>query len=402
MSARFALSVTAAMVLGANAYAADYKPGFPCPRPTNQDLLAVEICSNSEMAKAELTYEKTYYAHRQQDGVQAYKALKIQAIAYSNILRSNCGIPPVGSSTPLPPTAPACYVSQATSQAKEWNASLHGDALQEGERDIDLHIAAQQKLIDLGFLPPKAKADGVYGDGTRIAIVNWQQKQGYPATGFISDSQLAVLLPDNGARPAPPAVASTPLQEPGTPLWRDAPPTPESTAVVADRATAPQPVPDPAPSSGLDEKSLLALVADFHARYGSATNDFQKGALLRQRVAALRQMLSDGPTVTNWIGKIYKLSSNGDGFGVLEITLSDDTWVTTWNNSLSDMDDHTLIKPPSPVYAALGTLSEGDEVVFSGRFVTDVDEVLKTTDLTMNSKMTEPEFLFVFTDVRKR
>ncbi len=180
--------------VGRASFAAEYKPGFACPRPDNSDLLAVSICGNQAMARAELLFEKTYYAHRQQDGVQADHDLKAQATNFDRQLRAACGIPVAGSAGSMPATGPACYVSEITRQMWQWNLSLHGDAFQEAARDIDTHIAAQQRLIDLGFLPAGTKADGVYGDATRDAIVSWQKKQGFPATGFLSNSEVSNLL----------------------------------------------------------------------------------------------------------------------------------------------------------------------------------------------------------------
>ena len=393
---KFALAACTWFLSGSAALASGYSPGFPCPRPTDEDLLAVEICSDGGMARAELTYEKTYYAHRQQDGTQAYKALKIQAAAYSSIIRSNCGLPPVGSPTPMPPTSAACYVSQIAKLTDEWNRTLRGDALQEGLRGIDTHIAAQGKLIELGFLPRTARADGVYGAATRAAIMGWQRGQGVPETGFLGDSQIAALLSD-----ASPAAMAGPLSRAGAePVPRTSAELPVSSmdaptfTLAASRSPA---------GPGVDETRFLSFVADFHRKYDAASNDFQKGAVFQQRAAALRPLLNGGTAARNWIGKVYKLSSNGDGFGVLEVTLSDDAWLTTWNNSFSDSGDHTLIPPGSPVYQALGTLSEGDEVVFSGHFLETGDrDVLHTNGLTMNSKLTEPEFLFVFTDLKKK
>jgi len=188
------VSLVGLVFVGQDSFAAEYKPGFACPRPDNSDLLAISICANQVMARAELLFEKTYYAHRQQDGVQADHDLKAQATNFDRQLRAACGIPEAGSAGSMPATGPACYVSQITRQMWQWNLSLSGDAFQEAARDIDTHIAAQQRLIDLGFLPAGTKADGVYGDATRIAIVNWQKKQGFPATGFLSNSEVSNLL----------------------------------------------------------------------------------------------------------------------------------------------------------------------------------------------------------------
>ena len=151
-----------------------------------------------------------------------------------------------------------------------------------------------------------------------------------------------------------------------------------------------------------DERRFLAAVASYHNEYSNASTDFQKGVVFQNRANALRASLPSGLEAKGWVGTIYKLSSNGDGFGVLEITLSDDAWLTTWNNSFSDTDDHTLILPTSPVYSTLGDLKEGDKVKVSGLLLPDSGpDVVRTTDLSMGSKMTEPEFLFRFTSIEK-
>ena len=388
--------------ISAGALATEYHPGFTCPRPNNDDQLAVEICANQSMAREELIFEKTYYAHRQQDGVQAYHDLKVKAVAYNTALRTTCGIPAAGSSGQMPPTAPACYVDQIKSQVANLSTTLHGGALDEARRDIDVHIEIQQKLMDTGLLPGTS-ADGIYGDATRIAIVRWQQQHGYSATGFVTDTQASVLL-DIGKSVAPFAAAA-PAPEPNPAPTDNAPFLSSERGSVQPAVSTFAEQPTVSGSvDGANESDFTSIISIYHQKFAGAGNEFLQGRVFRERNAALQEAFKNGLTVKNWTGAVYKLSSNGGGKGILEVTLSNDAWVETMNNALSDMEDHTLVEPGSALYDALGSLKEGDKVVFSGSFFLDRggDNVLETTDMTMNGKMTEPEFVFQFTSISKQ
>jgi hypothetical protein len=93
----------------------------------------------------------------------------------------------------------------------------------------------------------------------------------------------------------------------------------------------------------------------------------QYGVALTRRNKSLCKIVGGGK-VQGWTGKISTLDSNGDGFGVLAIEISDGAAVGTWNNALSDFEDDTLIKPGN-LLDKLSTLEEGQNVEFSGRFV---------------------------------
>ena len=54
--------------------------------------------------------------------------------------------------------------------------------------------------------------------------------------------------------------------------------------------------------------------------------------------------------VTDWVGQVTKVGANSDGKGILEVELAKGIIIKTWNNSLSDMGDHTLIEPGSAVF----------------------------------------------------
>ncbi|WNM07988.1 peptidoglycan-binding domain-containing protein [Komagataeibacter nataicola] len=144
------------------------------------------------MAKAELDLEKVFYAHRGQEGAGAYQAIKAQAVAYDTALRNACAIPAAGTpGAVMPSGAASCYVKVTEQQAVEWAESLSGPYAQEAARNIDLHIALQQKLINAGYsFSPMDKADGLYGDAMRTAIKTWQAAYGDEQTGAISDDEV--------------------------------------------------------------------------------------------------------------------------------------------------------------------------------------------------------------------
>ena len=63
--------------------------------------------------------------------------------------------------------------------------------LQKGDKGAKV-TALQEALIELGYL--KGTADGNFGSGTEKAVIAFQEKNEYPATGLILSGAAAVLL----------------------------------------------------------------------------------------------------------------------------------------------------------------------------------------------------------------
>jgi hypothetical protein len=102
------------------------------------------------------------------------------------------------------------------------------------------------------------------------------------------------------------------------------------------------------------------------------------------------------------VGDIYSLSSNSDGLGVLMVAVAPGVYINTWNNAVSDVVHNTLIQPSSPLFAKASQLKEGQKVRFSGTFFNEVDGsvgCLAESSLTLDGKISEPEFIFRFADV---
>ena len=99
----------------------------------------------------------------------------------------------------------------------------------------------------------------------------------------------------------------------------------------------------------------------------------------------------------DWVGTLTKVDTvlGGDS-GVVEVKVADGVTIGTWNNGLSDLGDHTLLAPGSPLYRKLARLDPGDSVRFSGRFLPDSDECLRESSLTDTGSMQTPSFIFRF------
>ena len=88
---------------------------------------------------------------------------------------------------------------------------LTGVYADEASRPVTLHVELQQRLRTMGLL--SGVADGVYGEGTRRAIANWQSAQRRSASGVLSNEEVAMLIPGYGA-PPPPMQVMTPVAPP--------------------------------------------------------------------------------------------------------------------------------------------------------------------------------------------
>jgi hypothetical protein len=172
---------------------------------------------------------------------------------------------------------------------------------------------------------------------------------------------------------------------------------PDVAAVASISEPAPPP---PLPVPG-DQTAFRGVIDASREAYDAAANELAKGGERPKRGQALCQTVKSRK-VTDWVGKVYRLSTNSEGRGVLSLELDGDIWVSTWNIALADIGSDTLIDPASDLFRELSTLSEGDLVVFSGSFFADGTgtDCFAMMGLTMDSAMSQPEYVFAFTDVR--
>jgi hypothetical protein len=149
-----------------------------------------------------------------------------------------------------------------------------------------------------------------------------------------------------------------------------------------------------------DEAAFIKVVQD--ARDSYVAN--HSGGAREARIQALCRVLQ--PTqgiVSNWVGQITKLGPANNGALLLEVTLAEHVRVGTWPNPLSDLQDHTLIPPTSPVYAMLQAVKLGDVVHFSGQFQPEPSNKECARDMQgpYEEKVMEPSFNIQFTSVAR-
>lgn len=143
------------------------------------------------------------------------------------------------------------------------------------------------------------------------------------------------------------------------------------------------------------QAAFLKVVEEGQRAFKAAENDFQRGATRPARSQAICNALGS-VTVSNWIGRVSRLSTNSDGLGVLGIDIGSKILATTWNNKLSDMSADSLIGPNTAIYQRMGSLKNGDLVRFSGSFVRGGVDCIQEQSLTIRGSMVDPEFTFVF------
>jgi uncharacterized protein len=149
----------------------------------------------------------------------------------------------------------------------------------------------------------------------------------------------------------------------------------------------------------IDRKALLvAAVEKGRQAFAAGANDMAKGAARPRRAKDICAAMPSA-AIEKWSGIVETLSSNGDGLGVLSIKIDDNVALKTWNNSFSDIRDHTLIDPNSGVFREASALKVGQKVVFSGTFIPDTTDCFREGSMTLAGSLERPEFIFRFSDI---
>jgi len=191
MRSAFGTGIAAAVMVMAVSPAWALGPSFDCAKALTPG--AQLICSSPDLSATDLAYAQAYYALRQQVGESGAQALKLEAIAFESRAFQRCDVPSTGA-LPADKDAMIACVSQAYQRQRGvWMSRLTGPATDEATRPLQQHTELQKDLQELGFLPASAVMDGVYGAGTRAAIVAWQQSQHRYPTGLLSDADATAI-----------------------------------------------------------------------------------------------------------------------------------------------------------------------------------------------------------------
>jgi restriction system protein len=197
--AEAAMTAIALLAIGTGAAHA-VGPSFDCTRAATpaQKL----VCSDPDLSRTELEYTQAYYAMRYQVGEAGWPSLKAEAILSQNESLKRCEIPQSGRLLRDSKQAAECLGSAYRDQQASWIQQLTQAGAEEARRPPEQQVALQHRLQTLNFLPPDAAIDGIYGAGTREAILAWQRSNNRAASGFLSDADTEVLM---GTVVSPPA-----------------------------------------------------------------------------------------------------------------------------------------------------------------------------------------------------
>jgi peptidoglycan hydrolase-like protein with peptidoglycan-binding domain len=207
-SSRVAFIALALSFTGAIGSAGAVGPSFPCT-PAPIDALSRLTCSNDTLARSEIRMVQTYYTLRQLVGPDGQKPIKSEFLSFVVNTRRVCGLPPVEptrdqSQFPLPANAANCVTASYDGQRTAWASRLSGPAAEEAARAPEQNIAVQGRLQSLDFLPKDATIDGVFGTGTRTALLAWQRAKNRPETGFFGNQDASILLAAAPSEPPDP------------------------------------------------------------------------------------------------------------------------------------------------------------------------------------------------------
>lgn len=157
--------------------------------------------------------------------------------------------------------------------------------------------------------------------------------------------------------------------------------------------------PTPAPETAIPEAqaSFVKIVTDAQKKNAEAQNEMQKGGVKAEREKAICESMKE-LNVQNWVGKIKTIDANSDGKGELAIELAQDMSVSN-KGTLSDAmsGQEILLDPTSELFKKVSGMAEGQSVKFSGNFYKGEEtDCLSEISLTLEGKLSEPEFVFRF------
>lgn len=154
-----------------------------------------------------------------------------------------------------------------------------------------------------------------------------------------------------------------------------------------------------------DQIQFHTTIKEFKEKYNDAPNELKKSAVYREMVSFLKSYLQNGKIV-NWEGKLTKIGTDEGGknaYVVIDSEFNDkEIQYGTCNNTLSDYGVNSMISLNSSVYRDIEKISEGDEVIFTAKFIADEKRGFNEQSLTEEGFITDPNFTLKFVSIKKK
>lgn len=152
-----------------------------------------------------------------------------------------------------------------------------------------------------------------------------------------------------------------------------------------------------------NQKAFVDVVESVKSEYDSAPNELKKSAVRTKRGKLIQKALNNSRNISGWVGIIADMQTNSEGKAIFAIKLeSAGIELQTWNSAFQDAFDNTLISQDNKLYTVISDLNKGDRVIVNGSFSrSDESDFIKERSMTENGSMSDPEFIFKFTSVKK-
>jgi TPR repeat protein len=135
----------------------------------------------------------------------------------------------------------------------------------------------------------------------------------------------------------------------------------------------------------------------------NSQNPAVQGKVLYDRTKEICALMTN-LWIYDWVGKVAKVETNEDGWGVLEIELDTNLRLSTRDNVYGDYGSNTLINPGSDLFNSFMYLRKGNKIKFSGSFFKENREkgtCLNLMNGTLQYRVLEPKYEFKFTKIDK-
>lgn len=155
----------------------------------------------------------------------------------------------------------------------------------------------------------------------------------------------------------------------------------------------------PASQNALD--SIHNALKECQHKYSNSQNEIQQSDAYKEAIGSTQHiMFSYKGHFENWEGKIISISTleKGGNTLILKITSSQNNSKITFKTPCSILGS-CGIKEDNPVYDMVRGLKEGDDVLFSGQFLTDENGDIVEDSKTELGGILLPEFSVLFTSI---
>ena len=156
-------------------------------------------------------------------------------------------------------------------------------------------------------------------------------------------------------------------------------------------------------SKPYNQEQFIKIINKAKIKFNTAETDAVKGKVLYDRTQEICGLITS-VSIKDWKGKVSKVETNQDGWGVLEIELDTDLKLSTRDDVFGDYGSNTLINPGSNLFKSYMYFKEGDTITFSGSFFKEGREkgtCLNIMTTRLKTRVLKPTYEFKFTQVEK-